>query len=248
MLKLQLPCRRRWEHQPQDQTTAHNRGDNLRFTYIYIYRSEIIWLHLHFLRCFELDFLGLHFARSRNPGTPETADSKAKVFHEALGMRKRKLTGTVWNAPEVFPWPSWCTTCDLFEISSDSPCGHRAGPQKLQELYVFFCMAIPGSYLSSPALVDSKEFMHEKKGPSLTNTECGAVTAIAKRDQSTLESVKSCWTLLDFAGLFASTRPGTRTLGEHCRFFFLRPAWLGQTRVLGQTTRCKRWLFINNSE
>ena len=62
-------------------------------------------------------------------------------------------------------------------------------------------MAIPGSYLSSPALVDSKEFMHEKKGPSLTNTECGAVTAIAKRDQSTL-SLSSpaglCWTLLDF--------------------------------------------------
>jgi hypothetical protein len=58
-------------------------------------------------------------------------------------------------------------------------------------------MAIPGSYPSSPA-VDSKEFMHEKKRPALTNTECGAVTAIAKRDQSTLESVKSCWTLLDF--------------------------------------------------
>ena len=46
MLKLQFPCHRCWEHQPQDLTTAYNRGDNLRFT---IYDHMHIFIYIYIL-------------------------------------------------------------------------------------------------------------------------------------------------------------------------------------------------------
>lgn len=164
------------------------------------------------------DFLGLH------------------EFHEALGMRKRKLTGTVWNAPGVFPWPSWCTgkTCDQ-KIHQDA--GHRAMASKTPGVVCFFLQwplaATPARRWSIQRNLRCS-IPRKRADPHWPiNQYCHSHSLIwnVKRFyQSTRESVKStCWTL-DFWFL----QLVDLELGEHCRNVLdPKPGLLGQTRVLG---------------